>query len=95
MIRKLNYADVADRETVLKAFPNNTKSKKIRAYIYDHSKVRPKEEVAYKYCAKVLLIHQVLGTPEGMENRDSMCLHTIASRAPVAAPTVDSDSDCI
>jgi hypothetical protein len=47
-----------DRETILKAFPNNNRSKSIKSYIYDHTKIREREEVRFEYCAKVLLIFQ-------------------------------------
>jgi len=47
-----------NRENILKAFPNNNRSKAIRQYVYDHTKVRTKLEVRFAYCAKVLLIHQ-------------------------------------
>ena len=50
--------EVLDRDKILKAFPNNERSKKIRKFVYEHTKVREKEEVAFKYCAKVLCIFQ-------------------------------------
>jgi len=47
-----------NRENILKAFPNNNRSKAIRQFVYDHTKLRMKCEVRFAYCAKVLLIHQ-------------------------------------
>jgi len=48
--------EIINRETILKAFPNNNKSKSIRELVYAQTRVTQKEEVRFHYCAKILLI---------------------------------------